>query len=47
MIDEHQHLILAIERRDAHAAATLMGAHIEKGKTNLLMRAAAAEAVAA
>ena len=47
VIDEHQHLILAIERRDAHAAATLMGAHIEKGKTNLLLRAAANEPVAA
>ena len=42
VIDEHRHLILAIERRDAHAASLLMGAHIEKGKTNLLMRAAAA-----
>jgi DNA-binding GntR family transcriptional regulator len=44
VIDEHRHLILAIERRDAHAASLLMGAHIEKGKTNLLLRAAAAEA---
>ncbi|MEO8135476.1 MAG: GntR family transcriptional regulator [Betaproteobacteria bacterium] len=41
VIDEHQHLIHAIERRDSHAAAVLMGAHIEKGKTNLLQRAAA------
>ena len=39
VIDEHRHLIHAIERRDAHAAATLMGAHIEKGKTNLMQRA--------
>jgi DNA-binding GntR family transcriptional regulator len=40
VIDEHQHLIHAIERRDGHSAALLMGAHIEKGKTNLLQRAA-------
>jgi DNA-binding GntR family transcriptional regulator len=40
VIDEHQHLILAIERQDAHGASLLMGAHIEKGKTNLLLRAA-------
>lgn len=40
VIDEHQHLIHAIERQDAHSAAMLMGAHIEKGKTNLLLRAA-------
>ena len=39
VIDEHQHLIHAIERQDSHAAATLMGAHIEKGKTNLMQRA--------
>ena len=39
VIDEHRHLIHAIERQDAHAAATLMGAHIEKGKTNLMQRA--------
>ena len=39
VIDEHQHLIHAIERQDAHSAATLMGAHIEKGKTNLMQRA--------
>jgi len=43
VIDEHRHLILAIERRDAHAAAMLMAAHIEKGKTNLLQRAADVE----
>ena len=40
VIEEHQHLIHAIERQDAHSAALLMGAHIEKAKTNLLMRAA-------
>jgi DNA-binding GntR family transcriptional regulator len=43
VIEEHQHLIQAIERRDAHSAATLMGAHIEKGKNNLLQRVAARE----
>jgi DNA-binding GntR family transcriptional regulator len=41
VIDEHQHLIVAIQRRDAHSAAMLMGAHIEKGKNNLLLRASA------
>jgi len=40
VIEEHQHLIQAIERRDSHAAALLMGAHIEKAKNNLLKRAA-------
>jgi DNA-binding GntR family transcriptional regulator len=40
VIEEHQHLICAIERQDAHSAAFLMGAHIEKAKTNLLRRAA-------
>ena len=40
VIDEHQHLIQAIERRDAHSAEMLMGAHIEKGKNNLLVRVA-------
>lgn len=39
VIDEHQHLIHAIERRDAHSASMLMGAHIEKAKNNLLRRA--------
>jgi DNA-binding GntR family transcriptional regulator len=39
VIDDHRHLIQAIERQDPHAAATLMGAHIEKGKTNLMQRA--------
>jgi DNA-binding GntR family transcriptional regulator len=41
VIDEHQHLIHAIDRRDSHSAAMLMGAHIEKAKNNLLRRAAA------
>lgn len=40
VIDEHQLLIVAIERGDSHAAALLMGAHIERGKQNLLARAA-------
>jgi DNA-binding GntR family transcriptional regulator len=40
VIEEHQHLIYAIERRDGNAAALLMGAHIEKAKNNLLRRAA-------
>jgi DNA-binding GntR family transcriptional regulator len=40
VIEEHQHLIRAIERRDGHSAALLMGAHIEKAKNNLLARAA-------
>lgn len=40
VIEEHQHLIYAIERQDAHSAALLMGAHIEKAKNNLLRRAA-------
>ena len=43
MIDDHQHLIYALENRDAVAAATVMAAHIEKGKQNLVRRAAAAE----
>lgn len=38
VIDDHQHIIRAIERRDSASAATLMGAHIEKGKSNLLLR---------
>ncbi len=41
VIDEHQHLIYAIERQDSHSASVLMAAHIEKGKNNLLERAAA------
>ena len=42
VIDDHRHLILAIERRDATSAAMLMGAHIEKAKHGLLARMAAA-----
>lgn len=40
VIEDHRHLIQAIERRDAHSAATLMGAHIEKAKNDLMQRAA-------
>lgn len=39
VIDDHQHIIHSIERRDAAGAAALMGAHIEKAKNNLLRRA--------
>jgi DNA-binding GntR family transcriptional regulator len=42
VIEEHQHLIDAIERQDGHSASLLMGAHIEKAKNNLLRRAAQA-----
>lgn len=41
VIEEHQHLIQAIERGDAHSASLLMGAHIEKAKNNLLKRVSA------
>jgi DNA-binding GntR family transcriptional regulator len=41
VIDDHRQLINAIATRDSHAAVMLMGAHIEKGKHNLLRRAAA------
>jgi DNA-binding GntR family transcriptional regulator len=47
VIEEHQHLIQAIERRDSHSAATLMGAHIEKAKNNLIARAASETAALA
>ena len=40
VVDDHRHLIFAIERRDADGAATLMGAHIEKAKQNLMARMA-------
>jgi DNA-binding GntR family transcriptional regulator len=39
VVDDHQHIIRAIERRDPASAALLMGAHIEKAKHNLLQRA--------
>jgi DNA-binding GntR family transcriptional regulator len=38
VIEDHRHMIRSIERRDAHAAATLMGSHIEKAKQDLLDR---------
>ena len=38
VIEEHQHLVQAIERGDGYAASVLMGAHIEKAKHNLLER---------
>ena len=38
---------LAIERRDGHSAALLMGAHIEKAKNNLLKRVADGERLGA
>ncbi|MEP7276073.1 MAG: GntR family transcriptional regulator [Betaproteobacteria bacterium] len=44
VIEEHRHMIQAIERRDGHSAAMLMGAHIEQAKNNLLQRAAAESA---
>ena len=43
VVDDHQHIIRAIERQDSASAAALMGAHIEKAKNNLLARAAEAE----
>ena len=36
--EDHRHLIRAIENRDAAAASTLMGAHIEKARQDLLRR---------
>ena len=42
VIDDHQHLIYALEDRDAVSAATLMAAHIDKCMQNLVRRAAAA-----
>ena len=42
VIDDHRHIMRAIERRDATSAAMLMGAHIEKAKHDLLARMAAA-----
>lgn len=37
VVEDHRHLIIAIGRRDAAAAAALMGSHIEKAKQNLLL----------
>ena len=42
VIDEHSHLIHAIEHRDSHSAAVFMSAHIEKSKINMMQRAALA-----
>jgi DNA-binding GntR family transcriptional regulator len=41
VINDHQHLIQAIERGDSTSALLLMGAHIEKAKHDLLARMAA------
>lgn len=42
VIDEHSHLIHAIEHRDSHSAAVFMSAHIEQSKINMMQRAALA-----
>lgn len=47
VVDDHRHLIVAIERRDAAGAAALMGAHIEKARQDLLARMAMREAAEA
>lgn len=44
VVDDHRHLIVAIERRDGAGAAALMGAHIEKARQDLLARMAMLEA---
>lgn len=38
VVDDHRHLMRAIERRDATSAAMLMGSHVEKAKQDLLAR---------
>src|SRR5690606_54343 len=38
VVEDHRHLIRAIEIRDAAGASILMGAHIEKAKQDLLRR---------
>ena len=38
VVDDHRHIIRAIERRDSAAASILMGSHIEKAKHDLLDR---------
>jgi DNA-binding GntR family transcriptional regulator len=40
VIDDHRHIITAIERGDAASASMLMGAHIEKAKHGLIERMA-------
>jgi DNA-binding GntR family transcriptional regulator len=47
VVDDHRHLIVAIERRDGAGASALMGAHIEKARQDLLARMAMVEAGAA
>jgi DNA-binding GntR family transcriptional regulator len=44
VVDDHRHLIVAIERRDGAGASALMGAHIEKARQDLLARMAMLEA---
>ncbi len=44
VVDDHRHLIIAIERRDGAGASALMGAHIEKARQDLLARMAMLEA---
>lgn len=44
VIDDHRHLVRAIERRDSATAAMIMGVHIEKAKHDLLDRMDAAAA---
>jgi DNA-binding GntR family transcriptional regulator len=41
VVDDHRHLIKAIERGDASSASMLMGAHVEKAKHSLIERMAA------
>ena len=38
VIDDHRHIIKAIDRRDSASAFLLMGAHIEKAKHDLIER---------
>jgi DNA-binding GntR family transcriptional regulator len=40
VIDDHRHMIKAIDRGDASSASMLMGAHIEKAKHGLIERMA-------
>ena len=46
VVDDHRHLIVAIERHDGSGASALMGAHIEKARQDLLARMAMVEAAA-
>ena len=47
VVDDHRHLIVAIERRDGAGASALMGAHIEKARQDLLARMAMLDAAGA